>query len=52
MIPNRPPPRLRTGNKWSPLFADFVATCLEKDPDRRPSAQELLQAVLLRVIDV
>lgn len=30
------------------MFANFVATCLEKDPDRRPTAQELLQ--VLRVV--
>lgn len=45
MIPNRPPPRLRANSKWSPMFANFVATCLEKDPDRRPTAQELLQVI-------
>ena len=43
MIPNRPPPRLRTAGKWSQTYADFVACCLEKDPEKRPSAQELLQ---------
>ena len=29
-------------DKWSPLFADFVAKCLIKDPEKRPSAAELL----------
>ena len=45
MIPNRPAPRLRANPKWSPMFADFIATCLEKDPDRRPTAQQLLQVL-------
>lgn len=43
MIPNRPPPRLRQNDKWSSTYADFVATCLVKDPERRPTARELLQ---------
>ena len=46
MIPNRPPPRLHTAGKWSQTYADFVASCLEKDPEKRPSAQELLQVGL------
>ena len=48
MIPNRPSPRLRTAGKWSQVYADFVACCLEKDPEKRPSAQELLQVGSLR----
>ena len=45
MIPNRPPPRLRTAGKWSQTYSDFVSTCLEKDPEHRPSAQELLNVI-------
>lgn len=35
-----PPP---IASKWSSLFQDFVSCCLVKDPDRRPSAAQLLQ---------
>ena len=46
MIPNRPPPRLRAGSRWSNLFSDFIAHCLEKNSENRASAQELLQVTL------
>lgn len=42
MIPNRPPPRLRSADRWSADFIDFVANCLIKDPESRPTAKELL----------
>jgi len=42
LIPKQPAPRLEGGN-WSKDFRDFVATCLTKDVDKRPSAKELLK---------
>ncbi len=42
LIPKAPPPRLE-GPHYSREFRDFVASCLVKDPDRRPTAKELLQ---------
>ena len=42
LIPKAPAPRLE-GNEYSKDFKDFVANCLTKDPDRRPSAKELLK---------
>ena len=42
LIPKAPAPRLE-GSGYSRDFKDFVAACLVKDPDRRPSAKELLQ---------
>ena len=42
LIPKAPAPRLE-GNEYSKDFKDFVASCLTKDPDRRPSAKELLK---------
>lgn len=46
-IPKAPAPRLE-GNHYSRDIRDFVAACLVKDPDRRPSAKELLQHRFIR----
>ncbi|KAI9880878.1 MAG: hypothetical protein M1830_010473 [Pleopsidium flavum] len=42
LIPKAPAPRLE-GPNYSRDFKDFVSSCLVKDPDRRPTAKELLQ---------
>ncbi|KAL2354660.1 kinase-like domain-containing protein [Cryomyces antarcticus] len=42
LIPKAPAPRLE-GHGWSRDFREFVAACLVKDPDRRPTAKELLK---------
>ena len=47
LIPKAPAPRLE-GNKYSRDLKDFVAACLVKDPDRRPTAKELLQHRFVR----
>ena len=47
LIPKAPAPRLE-GNNYSRDFKDFVAACLVKDPDRRPTAKELLQHRFVR----
>ncbi|KAB2576709.1 MST3 domain containing protein [Lasiodiplodia theobromae] len=41
-IPKAPAPRLE-GSEFSKEYKDFVASCLVKDPDRRPTAKELLK---------
>ena len=46
-IPKAPAPRLE-GNQYSREFRDFVASCLVKDPDRRPNAKELLGHKFIR----
>jgi len=43
MIPSRPPPRLREPDKWSPEFNDFIAKCLTKEVDERPTSRDLLE---------
>lgn len=47
LIPKASAPRLE-GNSYSRDFKDFVAACLVKDPDRRPTAKELLQHRFIR----
>ncbi|KAJ5716618.1 hypothetical protein N7493_008529 [Penicillium malachiteum] len=47
LIPKNPAPRLE-GNEYSNTFKDFIAQCLTKDPDRRPSAKDLLRHKFIR----
>eukprot|EP01117_Protostelium_nocturnum_P010221 TRINITY_DN3664_c0_g1_i1.p1 TRINITY_DN3664_c0_g1~~TRINITY_DN3664_c0_g1_i1.p1 ORF type:complete len:439 (-),score=110.89 TRINITY_DN3664_c0_g1_i1:52-1368(-) len=41
-IPKSPAPRLKDTKKWSPDFQDFLSKCLQKNPDDRSAAKELL----------
>jgi serine/threonine-protein kinase 24/25/MST4 len=41
LIPNSDAPTL--GGNFSKAFKEFVAVCLQKDPQSRPSAKELLR---------
>ena len=45
-IPKQPAPRLDGG--WSKDFKDFVASCLTKDPDHRPTAKQMLKHRFIR----
>ena len=45
-IPKAPPPRL-DGN-FSKEFKDFIAQCLQKDAEKRPTARELLRHRFIR----
>jgi len=47
LIPKEPAPRLE-GTQYSGAFKDFIAQCLTKDPERRPSAKELLRHKFIR----
>mmetsp|Transcript_11258 Transcript_11258/g.45785 ORF Transcript_11258/g.45785 Transcript_11258/m.45785 type:complete len:441 (-) Transcript_11258:111-1433(-) len=42
-IPSRDPPKLSEPDIWSEEFNDFIASCLVKDPDDRPTAEDLLR---------
>eukprot|EP00039_Didymoeca_costata_P008301 m.110206 g.110206 ORF g.110206 m.110206 type:complete len:912 (-) comp14028_c0_seq2:213-2948(-) len=46
-IPQRPPPRL-SGDKWTDSFKNFVAECLQKEPENRSSARVLLEGEFLK----
>ncbi|XP_074866053.1 serine/threonine-protein kinase 10 isoform X2 [Carettochelys insculpta] len=37
------PPTLNCPSKWSPEFRDFLKTALDKNPETRPSAAQLLE---------
>ncbi|RKP09185.1 kinase-like domain-containing protein [Thamnocephalis sphaerospora] len=41
LIPRNDPPKLE--GHFSPAFKEFVSLCLTKDPERRPTARDLLQ---------
>lgn len=47
MIPNSPPPTLPDPSHWSDDFNDFLRCCLQKNPEQRPSAADLLRTVWL-----
>ena len=47
LIPKAPAPRLE-GKIFSRDFKEFVAACLVKDPNHRPTAKELLQHRFIR----
>ena len=42
MIVTNEPPRLQTPEKWTAGFQELVNCCLQKEPDRRLTASELL----------
>uniref|UniRef100_A0A7S2RNI8 non-specific serine/threonine protein kinase n=1 Tax=Mucochytrium quahogii TaxID=96639 RepID=A0A7S2RNI8_9STRA len=42
MIPSRPPPTFEKPENWSPEMNNFLARCLEKNPDDRPTAEQLM----------
>lgn len=47
LIPKNPPPTLST-SRYSKLFKEFVDACLNKNPENRPTAKELLKFPFIR----
>jgi len=47
LIPKEKPPRLE-GNAWTRDFKEFVALCLNKEAEKRPSARALLKHPFIR----
>jgi len=47
LIPKNPPPTLST-TRYSKTFKDFVDACLNKNPENRPSAKELLRTPFIK----
>jgi serine/threonine protein kinase len=45
LIPSNPSPTLKEQEKYSPEYNDFIAKCLEKEPQQRWSAEDLLHVV-------
>eukprot|EP00798_Chlamydomonas_sp_ICE-L_P031885 gene31884-6187_t len=41
-IPKNPPPVLGRGGRYGDLLCSFIEECLQKDPEARPTAAELL----------
>ena len=48
MESNNPPPLLP--EKWSQDFQEFVDLCVEKDPQQRATADELLKVIILLLL--
>jgi len=42
LIPTSEPPKLPNPDNWTEEFNDFLKVCLQKDPKKRPSAEDLL----------
>ncbi|XP_014215430.1 neither inactivation nor afterpotential protein C isoform X2 [Copidosoma floridanum] len=42
-IVRNPPPTLYRPSNWSQNFCDFIAECLEKNPDNRPFVAEIVE---------
>jgi len=51
MIPAKPSPTLVDPKKHSAEFNDFIAKCVDKNPENRPTAEALLQVFSLFAIN-
>ena len=46
------PPKLREHNKWSKQFHEFLGLCLDRNPDSRFTARDLLKVCLFLFVQV
>lgn len=44
------PPTLKDRDKWSPTFHNFVKIALTKNPKKRPTAEKLLQVIVILLL--
>ncbi|XP_078391711.1 myosin-IIIa [Cetorhinus maximus] len=49
-IPRNPPPKLHQPELWSESFNDFIAICLIKDFEHRPTVSDLLEHPFIKQI--
>ena len=49
LISTSPPPKLSDSKKWSAEFYNFVADCLQKNPNRRLSCVALLSTPFMQI---
>ncbi|EGD81055.1 STE/STE20/MSN protein kinase [Salpingoeca rosetta] len=51
LIPRNPPPTLKEEKKWSEQYIDFVAKCLVKDFEKRPTTKKILDHTFLKSVN-
>ncbi len=42
------PPTLKDKDKWTPSFHSFIKIALTKNPKKRPSAEKLLEVIIIQ----
>lgn len=47
-IPTSGPPKLPDPHRWSKSFNSFIASCCVKQPEQRPTAQQLLNHTFIK----
>lgn len=50
LIATRPPPNVTEDEGWSADFVNFLGVCLTKDPQQRPSCEQLLLHPLMQSV--
>lgn len=50
VIKSKPPTGLDEPEKWSTDLNDFIKQCLQIDPEKRPTAEELLEHSFIKKV--